>query len=265
MWREANKRGHNMKVVVFGGTGLIGSKVVAILKQQHHEVLATSSSTVDVLTGRGLKEALQGTQVAIDLTNSPSFEDSAVMNFFQSSAQHLLPAEAAAGVQHHVALSVVGADRMVNLGYMRAKVAQEEAIKAAGIPYTIVRATQFFEFLGGLTDFATKGETVAISNVMMQPIAADDIASAVAQIALQVPRNGYINVAGPERRPIDDLVRELLKTKQDLRQVVTDPSLGYFGGQVPQNALVPDRDALLGTTRFSDWLVRAPEEAPQRH
>ena len=252
-----------MKIVILGGTGLIGSRVAALLKAGNHEVLATSSSTVDVLTGRGLSQALQGAQVVVDLTNSPSFEDSAAMNFFQTSAQYVFPAEAAAGVQHHVALSIVGADRMVNLGYMRAKVAQEEAIKAGGIPYTIVRATQFFEFLGSLTDFATEGQTVRISDVLMQPIAADDIAGAVAEIALQAPRNGYISVAGPERRPIDDLVRELLKTKHDPRQVVTDPSLGYFGGQVPPNALVPDGAALLGTANFSDWLVRSQAEAPE--
>lgn len=253
-----------MKIVVLGGSGLIGSKVVRLLKEQHQEVLAASTSTVDVLTGRGIPEALQGAQVVVDLTNSPSFEDSAVMNFFQTSAHHLLPAEAAAGVQHHVALSIVGADRMVNLGYMRAKVMQEKAIEAAGVPYTIVRATQFFEFIGSLADAATDGQTVRLSNVLMQPLAADDIAKAIARIALQAPRNGHINVAGPERRQLDDLARELLKAKHDPRQVVTDPSLGYFGGQVPENALVPDNDALLVTTRFSDWLADSQAEVVQK-
>ncbi len=254
-----------MNIVVLGGTGLIGSRVVRLLKRQKHDVVAASTSTVDLLTGRGLSEALQDAQVVVDLTNSPSFEETEVLNFFQTSARNLLPAEAAAGIQHHIALSVVGADRMVNLGYMRAKVAQEEAIKAAGIPYTIVRATQFFEFIGSLADAGTDGQTVRLSNVPMQPIAADDVAGAVAKIALQVPRNGYINVAGPERRHLDGLVRELFKARHDPRHVVTDPSLGYFGGQVPEHALVPDRDELTGTTRFSDWLVRTQAEALQTH
>ena len=248
-----------MKIVVLGGTGLIGTKVVRFLKERNHDVLAASASTVDLLTGRGLSEALTGAEVVIDLTNSPSFEDSAVLNFFQAAARNLFPAEVAAGVRHHVALSIVGTDRMVNLGYMRAKVAQEEAIKASGVPYTIVRATQFFEFIGSLADAATEGQTVRLSNVLMQPIAADDIANAVAEIALQAPKNGYINVAGPERRQLDDLARELLKARRDPRSVVTDPSLGYFGGQVPENALVPDREGLLGTVRFSDWLIRSQE------
>ncbi len=253
-----------MKIVVLGGTGLIGTKVVRFLKERNHDVLAASASTVDLLTGRGLSEALNGAEVVIDLTNSPSFEDSAVLSFFQTAARNLFPAEVAAGVRHHVALSIVGTDRMVNLGYMRAKVAQEEAIKAAGVPYTIVRATQFFEFIGSLADAATEGQTVRLSSVLMQPIAADDIANAVAEIALQAPKNGYINVAGPERRQLDDLARELLKARRDPRSVVTDPSLGYFGGQVPENALVPDHEGLLGTVRFSDWLTRS-QEAVQKH
>ena len=252
-----------MKIVVLGGTGLIGSKVVRILQGQQHEVLAASGKTVDLLTGKGLSEALQGAQVVVDLTNSPSFEDFAVLNFFETSARNLFPAETAAGVRHHVALSIVGADRMGNIGYMRAKVAQEKAIKASGIPYTIVRATQFFEFIGSLADGGTEGGTVRISNVLMQPIAAEDIASAVAKIALQAPKNGYINVAGPERRRQDELVRELLKAKNDPRQVVTDPTLGYFGGQVPENALVPDHDEVLGTVLFSDWLAHSQAEAHQ--
>jgi uncharacterized protein YbjT (DUF2867 family) len=245
-----------MKIVILGGTGLIGSKVVRILEEQKHEVLAASAKTVDLMTGKGLSETLQGAQVVVDLTNSPSFEDSAVLNFFETSARNLFPVEAAAGVRHHVALSIVGADRMGNVGYMRAKVAQEKAIKASGIPYTIVRATQFFEFIGSLADAGTKDGTVHLSNVLMQPIAADDIAAAVAKIALEAPKNGYINVAGPDRRQLDELARELLKARNDPRQVITDPSLGYFGGQIPENALVPDRDARLGTVRFSDWLAR---------
>lgn len=254
-----------MKIVILGGTGLIGSKVTRFLKERKQDVLATSASTVDLLTGRGLREALQGAHTVVDLTNSPSFADTAVMNFFQTSARNLFPAEAAEAVQHHVALSIVGADRMGNLGYMRAKVAQEEAIKASGIPYTIVRATQFFEFIGSLADAGTDGQTVRLSNVLMQPIAAEDIAAAVANIALQTPKNGYINVAGSEQKQLDNLARELLKAKHDTRQVITDTSLGYFGGQVPEGALVPDREALLGTTHFTEWLVRSQTEASQKH
>ena len=252
-----------MKILVLGGTGLIGSKVVRMLHEQKHDVLAASAKTVDLMTGRGLNEALQGAQVVIDLTNSPSFEESAVLNFFETAARHLFPAEIAAGVKHHVALSIVGADRMTNLGYMRAKIAQENAIKASGIPYTIVRATQSFEFIGALADGATTEKTVRLSNVLMQPIAAEDIAGAVAKLALRAPTNAYINVAGPERRPLDELARELLKGKGDPRQVTTDPSLGYFGGQVPENALVPDHDEVVGTLRFSDWLAHSHVEAHQ--
>lgn len=246
-----------MKIVVLGGTGLIGSRVVRILRQQDHDVVAASAKTVDLMTGKGLDEALEGAQVVVDLTNSPSFEDSAVLNFFQTSARNLFPAEAAAGVRHHVALSIVGADRMGNVGYMRAKVAQEKAIQSSGIPYTIVRATQFFEFIGSLADAGTQGETVRISNLLMQPIAADDVAGAVAKIAVAAPRNGYINVAGPERRQQDDLAREFLNARNDPRTVVTDPSLGYFGGQVPKNALVPDENEVVGIVRFTDWLARS--------
>lgn len=251
-----------MKIVVLGGTGLIGSKVVRILQEQKHDVFPASASTVDLLTGNGLSEALQGARVVIDLTNSPSFEDSAVMNFFETAARNLFPAEAAAGVQHHVALSIVGADRMGKVGYMRAKVAQEKAIQASEIPYTIVRATQFFEFIGSLADAGTQGTTVRLSNVMMQPIAAADIAGAVAKTALESPKNGYVNVAGPERRRQDEFARELLKARNDPREVATDPSLGYFGGQIPENALVPDHAEVLGTQTFADWLVHSqPQKA----
>lgn len=246
-----------MKIVVLGGTGLIGSKVVRILQEQKHDVLPTSAKDVDLLTGKGLSEALQDARVVIDLTNSPSFEDSAVMNFFQTAAHNLFPAEAAAGVQHHVALSIVGADRMEKVGYMRAKVAQENAIKASGIPYTIVRSTQFFEFIGSLADAGTQGTTVRLSNVMMQPIAAADIAAAVAKTALESPKNGYVNVAGPDRKGQDEFARELLKARNDAREVVTDPSLGYFGGQVPENALVPDHAEVVGGQTFADWLLHS--------
>jgi len=254
-----------MKIVVLGGTGLIGTKVVRILQQQGHDVLAASGRTVDLLTGRGLSEALQGAEIVVDLTNSPSFEDSAVMNFFVTSARNLFPAETAARVRHHVALSIVGADLMVNIGYMRAKVAQENAIKSSGIPYTIVRATQFFEFVGALADSGTSGKTVRLSNVLMQPIAAEDIAAAVAKVALQPPKNGYVNVAGPDRLTQDELAREFLKARNDSRQVVTDPTLGYYGGQIPENALVPNHPDLSGPTHFSDWLHRTQPEALQTH
>lgn len=254
-----------MKIVVLGGTGLIGSKVVQILQAQNHDVLAASAQNVDVLTGRGLSEVLRGAQVVIDLTNSPSFEDTAVMNFFMTSAGNLFPVETAAAVRHHVALSIVGADRMVNIGYMRAKVAQENAIKASGIPYTIVRSAQFFEFVGPLVDSSTSGKTVRISNVLMQPIAAEDIAAAVARVALQPPKNGYINVAGPDRLRQDELAREFLQSRHDPRKVVTDPSLGYYGGQVPENALVPAHADVLGATHFSDWLTRSQPAALHTH
>lgn len=245
-----------MKIVVLGGTGLIGSRVVRILEEQGHQPVATSTRTVDLMTGRGLSEALRGAQVVIDVTNSPSFEDSAVMNFFLTSARNLFPAETAAGVKHHVALSVVGADRMVNVGYMRAKVAQEEAIRSSGIPYTIVRATQFFEFIGALADAGTSERTVRMSNVLMQPIAAEDVSRAVANYALQAPANAIRDVAGPDRVRQDELAKRLLKSKNDPREVITDPSLGYFGAQVPENALVPDRADVVGKLKFSDWLAQ---------
>ena len=245
-----------MKITVLGGTGLIGSRVVRLLKERNHDVLAASTSNVDLLTGRGLDEALKKAEVAIDLTDAPSFEETAVLNFFKTAARNLLPAEVSAGVRHHIALSVVGADRMSNLGYMRAKVVQEKAIEAGGVPYTIVRATQFFEFIGSIADAGAQGDTIRLSNVLMQPIAADDIAHIVADIALKAPMNGRVDVAGPEKRPLDEFARELLNAKQDLRQILTDPSLGYFGGQIPQGALVPDDNELRGTLRFSDWLRR---------
>ncbi|HXS13656.1 MAG TPA: SDR family oxidoreductase, partial [Acidobacteriaceae bacterium] len=183
----------------------------------------------------------------------------------QTSARNLFPAETAAKIRHHVALSIVGADRMVNIGYMRAKVAQENAIKASGIPYTIVRSAQFFEFVGPLVDSSTSGKTVRISNVLMQPIAAEDIAAAVAKVALQPPKNGYVNVAGPDRLTQDELAREFLKAKHDPRQVVTDPTLGYYGGQIPENALVPDHADILGATHFSDWLLHSQPEVAHAH
>ena len=218
-----------MKIVVIGGTGLIGSKTVAILRQRGHEVVAASpESGVNTITGEGLKEVLAGAQVVIDLANSPSFEDKAVLEFFETSERNLLPAEAAAGVRHHVALSIVAIDRTDN-GYFRAKVAQEKLIEASGIPYTIVRATQFMEFLGGIADSSTDGNTVRLPPVLFQPIAADDVAAIVAEVALAAPRNGIVEIAGPERAPFNEIVARYLKAVGDPRQVVSDPEAAILG------------------------------------
>src|SRR3954468_17904367 len=221
-----------MKIVVIGGTGLIGSKTVAILRQGGHEVVAASpKSGVNSITGAGLKEALAGAQVVIDLANSPSFEDKAVLEFFETSGRNLAAAEAAAGVRHHVALSIVGTDRSDN-GYFRAKVAQEKVIKASGIPYTIVRSTQFMEFLRGIADSGTDGNKVRIAPGLFQPIAADDVAASVADVALAAPRNGIVEIAGPERAPFDEIVARYLKAVGDPREVVRDPEARYWGGRV---------------------------------
>ena len=221
-----------MKIVVIGGTGLIGSKTVAILREEGHEVVAASPNTgVNTITGEGLKEAMAGAQVVIDLANSPSFEDKAAMEFFEASGRNLLPAEAAAGVRHHVALSIVAIDRTDN-GYFRAKVAQEKLIKTSGIPYTIIRATQFMEFLGGIADSSADGNIVRLPPVLFQPIAADDVAAVVAEVALAAPRNGIVEIAGPERVPFNEIVARYLKAVGDPRQVVRDPEARYFGGRV---------------------------------
>lgn len=244
-----------MKVVILGGTGLIGSRVAKILRAGNQDVVAASSSMVDLISGLGLRETLSGADVVIDVTNAPSFEDSAVLNFFRTSASNVLPLEAEMGVKHHIALSIVGADLMTEIGYMRAKVVQEQAIAASGVAYTIVRATQFFEFIGTLADGATSGDSVRLSNVPMQPIAADDLAGAVASVALQSPTKGIVNVVGPERKPLDEFARELFQSKQDPRRIVTDPHAGYFGSPIPDLALVTDRADVTGTTRFSKWLL----------
>jgi uncharacterized protein YbjT (DUF2867 family) len=245
-----------MKIVVIGGTGLIGSKTVAILRRGGHEVVAASpKSGVDTVTGEGLKEAVAGAQVAIDLANSPSFEDRAVLEFFETSGRNLLAAEAAAGVSHHVALSIVGTDRSDN-GYFRAKVAQEKLIEAAGIPYTIIRATQFLEFLGGIADSSAEGNTVRISPGLFQPIAADDVAPVVAEAALAAPRNGIVEIAGPERAPFDEIVARYLKAVGDPREVVRDPEARYFGGRVEERSLVPLGEARLGHIGLDEWLRR---------
>ena len=250
-----------MKIVVIGGTGLIGSKTVAILRQGGHEVVAASpKSGVNSITGEGLKEAMTGAQVVIDLTNSPSFEEKAVLEFFQTSGRNLFAAEAAAGVRHHVALSIVGTDRSDN-GYFRAKVAQEKLIEASGIPYTIVRATQFLEFLGGIADEGTQGNTVRLSPGLFQPIAADDVAPIVADVAVAAPRNGIVEIAGPERAPFNEIIARYLKAVGDPRAVVSDPEARYFGGRVEERSLVPLGEARLGRIGLDEWLRRSQTKA----
>jgi uncharacterized protein YbjT (DUF2867 family) len=246
-----------MKIVVIGGTGLIGSKTVAILRQRGQEVVAASPNTgVNTVTGEGLKQAMAGTQIGVDLANSPSFEDKAVLQFFETSGRNLLAAEAAAGVRHHVALSIVGTDRSDN-GYFRAKVAQEKLIKASGIPYTIIRSTQFMEFLRGIADSGTDGNIVRIAPGLFQPIAADDVAANVADVALAPPRNGIVEIAGLERAPFNEIVARYLKAVGDPRQVVRDPEARYWGGRVEERSLVPLGEARLGRIGFDEWLRRS--------
>src|SRR5205809_3266456 len=247
----------NMKIVVIGGSGLIGKKVVTNLRQHGHEVVAASpSSGVNTITGEGLAKALAGAQVVVDVANSPSFEDTAVLKFFETSGRNLLAAEAVAGVGHHVALSVVGTDRLLASGYFRAKMAQENLIKVSPIPYTIVRATQFFEFVGSIAQLATEGQTVRLPPVLMQPIAADDVAAVMADVALAAPLNGTFDLAGPEPIRQDDLVRQFLTATGDARKVITDASALYYGINVNDQSLTPGENPRLGTTRFSDWLSR---------
>jgi uncharacterized protein YbjT (DUF2867 family) len=250
-----------MKIVVIGGTGLIGSKTVAILRQGGHEVVAASpKSGVNSITGEGLKDAMAGAQVVIDLANSPSFEDKAVLEFFETSGRNLLAAETAASVRHHVALSIVGTDRTDN-GYFRAKVAQEKLIEAAGIPYTIIRATQFMEFLGGIADSSADRNIVRLPPVLFQPIAADDIAPIVAEVALAPPRNGIVEIAGSERAPFNEIVARYLKAVGDPRQVVSDPEARYWGGRVEERSLVPLAEARLGRIGLDEWLRRSQTKA----
>jgi uncharacterized protein YbjT (DUF2867 family) len=246
-----------MNILIIGGTGLIGSKTAVILRRGGHEVVAASpKSGVNTITGDGVKEAVAGAQVVIDLTNSPSFEDKAVLEFFETSGRHLLAAEAAAGVGHHVALSIVGTDRSDN-GYFRAKVAQEKLIEASGIPYTIIRSTQFLEFLRGIVDEATKGNIVRVSPGLFQPIAADDAAAFVADVALAAPRNGIVEIAGPERAPFSEIVARYLKAVGDPREVVSDRAARYFGGLVDDRSLVPLAEARLGGIGFDEWRRRS--------
>ncbi|QQB33014.1 SDR family oxidoreductase [Achromobacter deleyi] len=247
-----------MKIVVIGGTGLIGANVVRRLRAIGHETIAASPNTgVNTLTGQGLAEALHGAQVVVDVSNSPSFEDRAVMDFFQASGHNLLAAEAAAGVGHHVALSVVGTDRLPDSGYFRAKVAQEALIKAAGRPYTLLRATQFFEFVEGIVQAGADGDVVRLSPALIQPIAADDVAAALADLAVAAPVNGTVEVGGPERYPLDELARTFLAARADRREVIADVHARYFGSALDDRSLVAAAGARIGPTRLSDWLGHA--------
>jgi len=247
-----------MKIVVIGGSGLIGSKLVKILRERGNEVVPASPATgVDTLTGKGLDDALKGAQVVVDVSNSPSFEDTAVMKFFETSTRNLLAAEKKAGVKHHVALSIVGADRNPDSGYLRAKMAQEKLIKASTVPYTILRATQFFEFIGGIADAGTEGNTVRLTSAKLQPIAADDVAAALAPVVLGEPVNGVIVVAGPEPLPLAEMARRWLTAKHDKRQVVADAKARYFGTELNDRSLTPGDNPRIGKIRFDEWLNRA--------
>jgi len=254
-----------MKIVVIGGTGLIGSKVVRKLGERGYEAIAASpNSGVNTLTGEGLPEVLAGASVVVDVSNSPSFEDAAVMNFFQTSTRNLLAGEAAAGVDHHVALSIVGSERLPDSGYMRAKVAQEKLIRESSIPYSIVRATQFFEFLKSIADAATEGNTVRLPPVGFQPLAAEDVASMVVKVAIGAPLNGTVEVTGPELFRFDEFVRRGLRACNDPREVVADPHARYFGTELSERSLVPEDGALIGETLFEDWLSGAGSEIPPK-
>jgi uncharacterized protein YbjT (DUF2867 family) len=283
----------SMKVVVVGGTGLIGSKIIELIRAHGHPgrgdaergvfdandeadlrfwpngvcsdwigvVAAAPNTGVNTVTGEGLEDALKGVSVAIDVTNAPSWEDNAVMEFFQTSTRNLLACEAAAGVGHHVALSVVGSERLVESGYFRAKIAQEELIKSSSIPYSIVRATQFFEFIKAIADVSTEGNTVRLPSALIQPMAAVDVASAVCRVALGSPVNGTIEIGGPEQFRLDELVRRRLAAFGDGRDVISDPHGRYYGIEVGERSLIPDDDAKLGATRFEDWLIQAAKQA----
>ena len=244
-----------MKIVVIGGTGLIGSKLVEKLREIGHEPLAASPDTgVNTLTGAGLAEALERAQVVVDVSNSPVMDDAGVLNFFQTSSRNLLAAEAAAGVAHHVVLSIVGADRLPGSGYLRAKVAQEEAVKEAPVPYTILRASQFFEFIGRLADSSSNGETIHLAPAFVQPESADDVAAALADVAVNEPVNGIVELGGPEQFRLDELARRVLRANNDVRRVETDVHARYFGAELDAYSLTPGANARVAPTRFEDWL-----------
>ncbi len=251
-----------MKIVVIGGSGLIGSKLVTKLREQGHEAIAASpKSGVNSITGEGLAEALKGASVVVDVTNSPSWEDAAVMTFFETSTRNLLDYGAAAGVKHHVALSVVGTERMLASGFFRAKMAQENLIKASSIPYTIIRATQFFEFVKAIADYSTEGNKVRLPSAFIQPMAADDVASAVGRVATGAPVNGMVEVGGPEKFHLDELARQSLAAQKDPREVVADPKARYYGIEVSEKTLIPGDGARLGETRFDTWLAQSAVKA----
>jgi uncharacterized protein YbjT (DUF2867 family) len=251
--------GHDMKIVIIGGTGLIGSKLAKLLQAQGHEVVAASPATgVDTITRKGLPEALAGAQVVVDVANSPSFEDQAVLAFFETSGRNLLAAEKAAGVKHHVALSVVGTDRNPESGYLRAKLAQENLIKASGVPYTILRSTQFFEFINAIVKSSAEGEAVRISPALLQPVASDDVAAALADIAAGAPVNGMVEIAGPEKLPLDQLARRVMAANNDSRQVLADVHARYFGTELNDRSLTPGDHPRIGAVHFEDWLSQAP-------
>jgi len=251
-----------MKIVIIGGTGRIGSKVVTLLRERRHQAVpASPESGVNTLTGQGLAEVLAGAAVVVDVSNSPSFEDAAVLKFFETSTTNLLAAEAAAGVSHHVALSIVGIDGAPDSGYFRAKVAQETLIRNSSIPYSIVRATQFFEFFKSIADEATDGNTVRIAPVLFQPIAADDVAKAVSRVAVSAPVNGIVEIAGPQQFRFDEFIRLGLRARQDPRVVAADPQARYFGTELVERTLVPGADARLGDIRFEDWLAQSAVHA----
>jgi uncharacterized protein YbjT (DUF2867 family) len=247
-----------MKIVVIGGSGLIGSKLVKKLREDGHDPLAASpDSGVDSLTGEGLAEALEGAQVVVDVSNAPAWEDAAVLDFFRTSSRNVLAAEAAAGVGHHVAVSVVGADRLPDSGYLRAKVAQEELVKAGTVPYTILRATQFFEFIGRIADSSATGDTVRLSPALLQPVSADDVAAALADIAENAPVNGTVELAGPEPLRLDELARPVLNANNDARQVTADVHARYFGTELDDQSLTPGDNPRIAPTRFEDWLSQS--------
>ena len=253
-----------MKIVVIGGTGLIGSKLVNNLREHGHEALAASpKSGVNSVTGDGLANALKGASVVIDVTNSPSWEDTEVLKFFETSTRNLLAYEAAAGVGHHIALSVVGTERLIESGFFRAKLAQENLIKGSKNPYTIVRATQFFEFVKQIVDYSTEGDIVRMPPALIQPMAADDVASAVARIAANSPLNGTIEIGGPEQFRLHELARLDLAARKDPREVISDPHGRYYGIEVSERTLVPNDDARLGETHFEDWLNQSTKQAPK--